>query len=57
MVEIVDKSSLSDDAEGARKGEDSRHAGVADASRINAADKSTKDSKKVRLGESGGISF
>jgi hypothetical protein len=57
MVEIVDKSSLSDDVEGAPKGQDSGRTGAADVSRIDTADKSTKDSKKVRLGETGGITF
>lgn len=57
MVEIADKSSLSHDAEVAPKGDDSRHAGKAEGSRIETADKPTKDSKKVRLGESGGITF
>ena len=57
MVKIVEKSSVSDRAEGTPKAEDTGHAGATDVGRIDTADKSTKDTKKVRLGESGGITF
>ncbi len=57
MVEVADKSILPGNADDTPKADDNAHAGAAKASRIETADKSTKDSKKVRLGESGGITF
>lgn len=53
MIKVTDKSMLPSKSEEISKSE----AGAGEANRVERADKSTKDSKKVRLGESGGITF
>lgn len=53
MIEVVDKSKLVGNSEETAKSEDN----AVEAGRLEKAEKSTKDSKKVKLGESGGISF
>ena len=55
MIKVVDKSTLPGKSQDTPKGDDNGHA--VEANRIERADKSTKDSKKVKLGESGGITF